>query len=135
MSALPVRPPHRNQETEPFWAGCARGVLVLPRCDRCGEHIWYPRRYCPFCSSRQVSWVEVSGRGTIYSFTVMRRGDGPYRAVAPYVLAYVELDEGPRVLTNIVEVDVERVAVGQAVRAVFDPAGDQDAILRFAPLA
>jgi uncharacterized protein len=55
--------------------------------------------------------------------------------VAPYVLAYVDLDEGPRVLTNVVGVDVEGVAVGQAVRAVFDPAGDDDAILRFAPLA
>jgi uncharacterized OB-fold protein len=71
----------------------------------------------------------------VYSFTVVRRGDGPYRAVAPYVLAYVELAEGPRVLTNLVDVDVERVEVGQAVRAVFDPAGDADAILRFAPLA
>ncbi len=133
MSELPTRPPRRTHETAPFWDGCAEGRLVLPRCDRCHELIWYPRRFCPLCAGTEVSWGEVSGRGTVYSFTVLRRGDGPFRDAAPYVLAYVELDEGPRVLTNVVGTDPDAVAVGQPVRVVFDPAGDGDALPRFTP--
>jgi uncharacterized OB-fold protein len=133
--SLPTRPPRRTHETAPFWDGCARGVLVLPRCDRCGELIWYPRRFCPFCASTSVSWVEVTGHGTVYSCTVLRRGEGAYREAAPFVLAYVELDEGPRVLTNIVGVAPEAVTVGMPVQVVFDPAGDGDAIPRFRPAA
>ena len=76
---------------------------------------------------------EVSGRGTVYSFTISRRGPGPYREHSPFVLAYVELEEGPRVLTNIVDTDVETVTVGQAVHVVFDAAGDDAAVYRFAP--
>lgn len=133
MSDLPTRAPRRNVETEPFWEACAAGRLVLPRCDRCGELIWYPRRFCPFCASTDVSWVEVSGRGTVYSYTIIRRGSGAYRDAGPYVLAYVELDEGPRLLTNVVGADPESVHVGQPVHVVFDDAGDGEAIPRFAP--
>jgi uncharacterized OB-fold protein len=134
VSELPTRPPLRNIETEPFWEGCAQERLVLPRCDRCNEFIWYPRRFCPFCGSREVSWHEVSGRGTIYSVTVMRAGQGPYRDVVPYALAYVELDEGPRMLTNIVGADPGTLTCGQAVRVVFDDAGDSDKLPRFTPV-
>ena len=133
MSSLPTRPPVRTVETEPFWAGCAEGRLVLPRCDRCRHWIWYPRTFCPACAGTDVSWTEVSGDATVYSCTVVRRGTGPYRDHAPYVLAYVELAEGPRVMTNIVDVDPESVRIGQPVRVVFDPAGDADALPRFAP--
>jgi len=130
---LPTRAPERTAETAPFWDACAGGRLVLPRCDRCHELVWYPRRFCPFCASTSLSWVELSGRGTIYSATVIRQGQGPYRGVGPYCLAYVELDEGPRMLTNIVGVDPTRVEIGQRVRVQFDPAGDDDALPRFAP--
>lgn len=134
MSELPVpRPPRRTLETEPFWEGCAEERLVLPRCVQCGYLIWYPRRFCPACASTDVTWEEVSGRGTVYSFTVMRRGAGPYADAAPYVIAYVELEEGPRVLTNVVGVQPDQVEVGQAVQVVFDPAGDGEALYRFAP--
>ena len=133
MSALPTRAPQRTAETEPFWAACADGRFVLPRCDRCAGYIWYPRLYCPACAATDVSWHEVSGRGSVYSFTVIRKGAGPFASVSPYVLAYVELAEGPRLLTNIVDCDVEAVTVGMAVRVVFDPAGDSDALFRFAP--
>jgi hypothetical protein len=129
---LPVPEPDVNPETRPFWEGAARGVLLLKRCVSCGSVIWYPRQFCPECSSMDTEWFEASGFGTIYSYTINRRGDGDYKDASPYVLAYVELDEGPRLLTNIVEVDPSGVAIGDPVEVVFDPVGDV-ALYRFRP--
>jgi uncharacterized OB-fold protein len=106
---------------------------VLPRCDACGETIWYPRRFCPFCGGRDVTWFEASGRAVVYTHTTVRKGVGPYAKVGPYVLAYVELEEGPRILTNIVGIDPGEVRCGMPVVAVFDPAGDGEAVVRFRP--
>ena len=131
--ALPTRPPRRTEETGPFWDGCAEGRLVLPRCTACDEFIWYPRRTCPFCGGRSVRWEQVSGDATLYSFTIIRRGGGAYKEAAPYVVAYVELAEGPRVLTNIVVDDPFSVYIGQPVRVRFEAAGESDAIFRFEP--
>jgi uncharacterized OB-fold protein len=130
---LPTRAPHRTLETAEFWDACAAGRLALPRCDDCGELIWYPRLVCPFCGSHAVTYADVSGRGTVYSFSVMRRGQGPFREVAPYVLAMVQLEEGPVMMTNVVDVDPDDVVVGQAVHVVFEPAEGGDAVPRFAP--
>jgi len=130
---LPTRPVRRTLETAPFWDACAAGRLELPRCDDCATVIWYPRRLCPSCGSRNVSWFEASGRGSIYSFTIQRSGQGAFKPKAPYVIAYVELQEGPRVLTNIVGADPESLTIGQAVQVVFEPAGDTDALPRFTP--
>jgi len=131
---LPTRAPRRDLETAEFWDACAAGRFVLPRCDDCGEHIWYPRLVCPSCGSTAVTYREVSGRGTVYSFSVVRRGQGPWRDVAPYVLAMVELAEGPTLMTNLVAVDPETVRVGQPVHVVFEPVeGSTDALYRFAP--
>jgi len=121
---LPTRAGRPNHETAAFWDGCLNSQLVLPRCDACSEFIWYPRRFCPFCASTDVTDVAVSGRGTIYSFTVIRKGVGPFRDAAPYVLAYVELDEGPRIQTNIIGVDPDTVHIGQPVHVVFEPVLD-----------
>lgn len=133
MPDLPRRPPRRTEETGPFWDGCAEGRLVLPRCTACSELIWYPRRTCPFCGGRDVTWEPMSGDATLYSFTIIRRGGGAYKDVGPYVLASVELAEGPRLLTNVVVEDPFSVYVGQALRVRFEPAGDTDAIFRFEP--
>ena len=130
---LPTRPPRRNTETAPFWDACAERRLRLPRCTACTELVWYPRRTCPFCGGRSMEWVDLGGRGTVYSYTVIRRGSGPYRDVGPYVLAIVELTEGPRLMTNILTDDVESVRVGMPVRVRFEPAGESDAIPRFEP--
>jgi uncharacterized OB-fold protein len=131
---LPTRPPRRNLETAEFWDGCAAGRFLLPRCDDCGEHIWYPRLLCPFCGSTAVHYHEASGRGTVYSFAVQRRGQGPWRDVAPYVVAMVRLAEGPVVMTNLVDVDPDTVAIDQPVHVVFEPVADSDdALFRFAP--
>jgi hypothetical protein len=81
-----------------------------------------------------VTYREVSGRGTVYSFSIVRRGQGPWRDPAPYVVAMVQLEEGPTLMTNLVAVDPETVRVGQAVHVVFEPVEDStDRLYRFAP--
>jgi uncharacterized OB-fold protein len=133
VSDLPAPAPTVSPEARPFWEAAGEGRLLLQRCSDCASTIWYPRGVCPECGSTRLEWYEGSGRGTVYSYTVNRRGMGEYRDAAPYVLAYVELEEGPRVLTNVVECDPESVRVGDAVTAVFDPAGDGTGLLRFRP--
>lgn len=119
-SGLPAPQPVPTLETQPFWDAAAEGRLVLPRCAACGFVIWYPRRFCPDCGGREVRWFEASGDGAVYSFTVTRKGQGAWRDAGPYVVAYVELAEGPRLMTNLIGVDVDTVAIGQAVRVRFD---------------
>lgn len=130
---LPVIPPAVLPEAEPFWAATAEGRLVLPRCNSCGTVIWYPRGICPECHSTEISYIDSPGNGVIYSFTITRHGPGEYRGADAFVLAYVELDEGPRVMTNIVECPFEELHIGQRVTAVFDDTGGGNALLRFRP--
>jgi hypothetical protein len=133
---LPAPAPFVNPEIKPFWDATAEGRLVLPRCQDCQAVIWYPRPFCPECASTRVEWVPASGRGTVYSFTVNRRGTADlhdYRNVGVYVLAYVELEEGPRVMTNIVDCDPDSVRIGQQVEVVFHDTGQGTALPRFHP--
>jgi uncharacterized OB-fold protein len=133
-SRLPAPAPAEiTVETRPFWEGTARHALLLQRCDACGVTVWYPRSHCPDCGGRALTWREASGRGRIYSFTVVRRGQGRYRDAAPYVLAYVELDEGVRMLTNVVDADLDRLEIGARVEVVFHDTGEGTALPRFRP--
>jgi uncharacterized OB-fold protein len=106
-------------EAAPFWDAAALGRLRLQRCETCATVVWYPRGVCPGCGGASLAWFEATGRGTIYSFSVIRRGS-PFGAVDPYVLAYIELDDGPRMLTNVINCDPTAVTVGAAVHAVFE---------------
>ena len=133
MSDLPTMPPTVTPETERFWEATAERKLVLPRCDDCSTVIWYPRLTCPICHGNNVSWIDASGRGTVYSFSVVHRGGGPWHEALPYVLAYVELDEGPRIMTNIVHTDPHSIEIGMAVKVTFDDTGVGAAIPRFEP--
>src|SRR5271163_1581744 len=105
MSAFP--------ETEAYWTAAKSGKLLIKKCEACGELHFYPRALCPFCFSDRTVWQEASGRGVIYSFSVMRR------TKVPYALAYVTLAEGPAMMTNIVDCDLDTIRIGQAVRVVF----------------
>ncbi len=109
LPAPPVTP-----ESAPFVEAASAGKFLLRRCTSCGRAHWYPRAVCPFCFGA-ASWEEVSGRGTIYSFSVMRRVD------PPYVIAYVTLDEGPTMMTNLVECDFDALRIGQRVQLAFRP--------------
>ena len=134
--ALPAPPPFVHPEVKPFWEATAEGRLVLPKCLECDTLIWYPRPFCPNCASTRVEWIAASGRGSVYSFTVNRRGQADlaaYREAGVYVLAYVELEEGPRVMTNIVDCDPDSVRIGQQVEVVFHDTGQGTALPRFRP--
>jgi uncharacterized OB-fold protein len=127
---LPVPQLAESPELAPHFDGLRKGQLILPRCDACSVIVWYPRAFCPSCGSTTVTWVESRGRGTVYSFTIVRKGVGPFADCAPYVVAYIELDEGPRVLTNIVGAP-EEVAIGAEVTARYELDADGTPILRF----
>jgi len=103
-------------ETAAYWEAAAHGKLLLKRCAGCGTYCFYPRVLCPYCFNEQSEWREASGTGTIYSFSVMRRAE------VPYAIAYVTLAEGPTMMSNIVDCDLEAIRIGQRVRLVFKPA-------------
>lgn len=125
--ALKIAAITRQPGMEPFQEAAVRGSFVIPRCGACGRPHWYPRVLCPFCFSDDISWQPVSGRGTVYTFTVMRR------AKPPYAVAYVKLEEGPVMMTNIVGCDFDAVRIGMKVRAVFWPAENGPLVPMFKP--
>lgn len=119
MSARPT--PHPSPVSRPFWEACARHELVLQRCTACDATVFYPRTVCPSCSSDRLDWVPVSGLATLYSYTVARRPT--HRKLAdrvPYVIAIVELDEGPRMTSTVVGTDPDDLAVGLRLRVDFE---------------
>ncbi len=131
---LPTPAPRVTTENQEFWAATGEGKLLLRRCEDCGNPIWYPRSFCPDCGTFNTSWSEASGRGTVYAFTVVHRSMVPgYREATPYVVAYVELEEGPRIMTNVVGCGPDAVHVGMPVKVVFHDTGAGNALYRFEP--
>lgn len=120
---VPVPEISEDPATAHFWDGVRQGEFRLEYCKTCDRPIWYPRGFCPSCGGTCVDWRLASGRGAIYSFTVVHRSFGVYEACTPYVVAYVALDEGPCVLSNVVDVDPMRVTVGLPVEVTFTGAG------------
>src|SRR5579872_5752354 len=104
----PVRP---ERDTAPQWRS-AGGKLLIQKCEPCDKAFYYPRVACPYCLGSDVKWLECSGRGQIYSHSTMRRG-------TPYTIAYVTLEEGPQMLTNIVDCAPEEISIGQTVLVDF----------------
>jgi uncharacterized OB-fold protein len=119
--------PEPNPETKRFWEAAAQGQLLLKKCGDCGEVHYYPRALCPFCGSDRTDWQPASGRGTVYSWSVMRRAE------TPYAIAYVTLDEGVTMMTNIVDCDLDGIRIGQAVRVVFKPTAGGPPLPAFTP--
>jgi uncharacterized OB-fold protein len=135
MTALPVPSPDVTAETGEFWEALKQGKFLLRRCNDCQSVVWYPRGFCPICGSFSLSWFEGAGTGNIYTFTVVHRSILPdWAATGPYVIAYVELDEGPRIMTNIVNADPETLTIGAPVRVVFPTNDDGEALYRFEPI-
>ena len=100
-------------ETAPFWDAAAQNRLLIKTCKACKRAHWYPRVVCPLCGSDDTEWKEASGNGTIYSFSVIERAD------PPYVLAYVEMEEGPIAITNLVDCDFKSLKIGGKVKVQF----------------
>ena len=133
MSQLPTPSPAVTSATEKFWAATADGRFILQLCSTCDLVIWFPRRHCPSCWTENLSTFDAVGTGVIYSYTVIRKGTGDYAGAAPFVVAYVELAEGPRIMTNIIDCDVERLSVGMPVEMVFHDTGHGNSLYRFRP--
>lgn len=111
------QPPPLNPENEAFWKACGERRLMLPVCLDCRETHWYPRALCPFCFSSQLAQEAASGRGTVYSFSVVPGAQG-------FTMAYVTLAEGPTMLTNLVGDGLDGVRVGDEVVLDFVQATD-----------
>ena len=105
--------PDTNPEVKPYWDACNEGRLVLRKCGGCGKVHYYPRGICPFCFSTDGSWVNASGKGKVYSFSVMERAN------PPFTMAYVTLEEGVTMMTNIIDTDFSKIKIGQDVKVVF----------------
>ena len=128
---IPVPTP----ETRPFWDAARRHELQLQRCRSCGRHVFYPRATCPHCFATDLEWRRVSGRGTLHTFTVVHRGPRSFSLPTPYVLAIVQLAEGPRLMTNLVGIaaDPAQIRIGMPVEVVFDDVSPDVALPRFRP--
>jgi len=127
MAERKIAAPQPNPETQAFWDAAAEGKLLLKKCRACGEPHWYPRALCPFCFG-ETEWVEAAGTGEIYSYSAMRR------APVPYAIAYVTLEEGVTMMTNIVDCDLDSLKIGQKVRVVFKPSEGGPPVPMFAPV-
>ena len=135
MTALRFDLPQPDFETEAFWAGAKEGKLLIKRCLTCERTHFYPRPFCPHCWGYDVEWVEASGRATLYTWSVVRRNDlPPFPERVPYVAAVVDLAEGPRMMTNVVDCEFEDLTNGMELEAVYHPISDDVTIVQFRPV-
>jgi uncharacterized protein len=122
---VPYEAPMPDMSTQEFWDAAGRRELLIQRCEECGDAFFYPRPFCPQCWSRAVHWEQASGKATLYTFSVVRRNDMPsFAARVPYVAAIVELEEGPRMMTNVVGIPVDDVRIGMPLVVDYAPAGE-----------
>jgi len=113
--------PYKSAEARPFWAAAAEHRLALQRCTACNHVRFPPRHLCPKCWSSEATWITASGRGHVHSFTVVHRAPTPaFQKKAPYVITIVDLEEGPRMVANIVGGDAMDVRIGDPVEVAFD---------------
>lgn len=129
---LPVADP----VTKPFWESVRRGAMELQRCNGCQQFIFYPRGICPHCLSDDLTWERAQGTGEVYAFTIVYRHPNPaFQGDIPYVVALIELTEGVRMLTNLVDVaaDPTVVRVGMPVEVVYDAVTDEITLPKFRP--
>lgn len=111
--------PSPEPETAPFWEGANSHKLLIQRCVNCQRHQFYPRFFCGACAG-DVEWVQTSGNGQVHSFTIVRQnGTPPFDGLVPYVLALIDLDEGVRMMGNVVDIAVEDVTIGMPVEVGF----------------
>ena len=134
---MPKRPiPESTPETEEFWAGARRGELRIQRCNACGKAYFFPRPFCPNCSSKDVAWFTASGRGKLYSYVINHRPAYGFQDYVPYVIAVVQLDEGPRMMTNIVGVEPtpENLPIDLPVEVTWEKQDDTITLPIFRPI-
>ena len=128
--------PQPSPETQRYWDGCKRHELWLPYCKQCDQHFFYPRPFCPRCFSWDIEWRQASGRGTVYTFAIQYRAYAP-GFEPPYVTAIIQLDEGPRLLTNLVDIepDPEKIRCDMPVEVTFEDVTDEISLPKFRPVS
>jgi hypothetical protein len=132
---IPLPLPVPDGDSAMFCDGCKEGKLLIQQCEDCAQHIFYPRAVCPHCMSDRIKWVESSGKGKVYSFTVARRPAHPaFADHVPYVVALITLDEGVRMMSNVINVDVDAVKCDMPVEVVFVKVDDQITLPKFQPV-
>jgi hypothetical protein len=126
--------PAVTEDGAPYWAAAKAGVLEMPRCADCGHWAWPPSNVCPSCLGQRLEWVAMSGRGTIFSFIIVHRPQHPaFLDDAPYNVAIVELEEGPRLHGNVRDCANEALHVGMPVDVFFEVVNDDVTLPQFRP--
>lgn len=121
-------------ESEPYWRALRDGRLLIRRCQACGRHHSYPRPFCPHCWSDEVDWVEAGGGATLYTHSVVHVNDlPPFGSQVPYVAAVVELDEGPRMMTRVVDCDHAHLEIGMRLQLTTQPVTEEVTMAVFRP--
>jgi len=126
--------PHLDEENRPWWEALQRHELYIQKCRNCGDKRYYPRALCTSCMSSSIEWVKCSGRGKVYTFTATYQNQAPgFRESLPYIMAYVELDEGVKMLTNLVDCQPEQVKIGMPVEVVYEDVTKEVTLAKFRP--
>jgi hypothetical protein len=126
--------PRINEMSRPYWEGAKRHELLLQKCQECGHYRYPPGETCPSCLSDKLEWVKVSGRGSVYTWTVFHQAYHPaYKDDIPYAVVVVELEEGPRMITNLVNCRIEDIKMGMPVEVVFDDVTEEVSLPKFRP--
>ena len=130
-----VKPiPRPSGTTRPFWDGLNERKVQIQRCDGCDSWVFYPRTRCPSCLSDLLIWREVSGQGVLYTYTLARQPTAPHFAdETPQQLAVVELDEGVRMTSTLVNVEPSDIVIGMRLQPYFDQVTDDVTLLRYQP--
>ena len=126
--------PYIHSETSNYWEGARRHELLVRICRSCGHYHFYPRDFCPSCFSPDVGWTKTSGRGVIYSFTICHRPAPGFEKDIPYNLALIELDEGVRMMSSVVDCTLDEIQIGMAVEVIFDDVTSQVSLPKFRPV-
>jgi uncharacterized protein len=130
----PLPRPLSPEVTRPFWEAAKHHELVIPRCTICDHLFFYPRSECPRCLSNHLEWMQVSGRGRLHTYTVVYQpANAAFRDDTPYIYAVVQLDEGPRMVSNVVQCEIDAVRVDMPLEAIFDDVTPEWTLVKFKP--
>jgi uncharacterized OB-fold protein len=133
---MPKKPvPIVNPWAKPFWEAARDEKLMIQRCDVCEKHVFYPRLTCPHCFSGDMRWVEASGKGTVYSYTVVtNNAPSAFIQDMPFVIAIVKLEEGVQMLSNIIDCDPQEVQCDMPVEVTFEKLDAEFTLPKFRPV-
>ena len=138
MAEAPRKPlPVPTPETAPYWEGLKQHELRIQRCKDCNQAYFYPRPFCPKCFSWNIEWFTASGKASLHTYEIVHRAAPAFAADTPYVLAVVQLDEGPRMMTNLVEVEPEpsKLPLDMPLEIVYEQVSDEITLPKFRPVA